>query len=86
MQSIIIIEDQTYIANNIKRKLVDYNIDIFNSIKSYKHKQADLYIIDIGLEEKSFNLIKQIRKKTTSPIIILTCYDDEETIEEIEKS
>jgi len=86
MQTIIIVEDQPDIANNIKRKLDKYHVYIFNTIKSYEHKHADLYIVDIMLEKKSFSLIKQIRGRTSSPIVILTWYDDEKTIKKIEES
>lgn len=79
---IVIIEDNIDFSNIFSKRLRMewFNTTIFNSIKSYAHIEADLYIIDLHLEKKSYWLIKKIRNQTDKPIMVLSAYNNVEYI------
>lgn len=80
---IVIIEDDLIFVKNVVSKLKKNWIDdirVFNSIQSYSHIEADLYLIDIKLEKNSFELISEIREKTQSPICVVSSYSEKDYI------
>ena len=86
--NISVIEDDKIMANHIAKKLWRnwYGVDIYNNINDFKFNynyDSDLYIIDISLWKWNwdwFTVIKWLRnnKKSTSPIIIVSSYNDTE--------
>ncbi len=80
---IVIIEDDLIFVKNIVAKLNKEGITeikIFNSIQSYIHIEAELYLIDIKLEKNSFDLISEIRKNTTGIICIVSSYSEKDYV------
>jgi len=80
---IVIIEDDNIFVKNVISKLNKLwikEIKVFNSIQSYIHIEANLYLIDIKLEQNSFDLIKEIREKTNAPICIVSSYSEKDCV------
>lgn len=80
---IVLIEDNKVFSENLIKKLNKKGINeihLFESIKSYIHIKADLYIIDIRLEKNSFELMEEIRKKTWKLIVAFSHYTSQEYI------
>lgn len=80
---IVIIEDDLVFVKNVVSKLKKNWIDdirVFNSIQSYIHIEAELYLVDIRLEKNSFDLISEIRKQTNGVICIVSSYSEKEYI------
>lgn len=75
---ITLIEDEVLLAQRLAKKLERewYNTTVFNSIASFKFIDSDLYLVDLQLEHKAFDLIKEIRSKSDAPIIIFTGHWD----------
>lgn len=82
---IVIIEDDLIFVKNVVSKLNRnwiYDIKIFNSIQSYIHMEADLYLIDIRLEKNSFDLISEIRNKSNSVICVVSSYSEKDYVKQ----
>lgn len=80
---IVIIENDLLFVKNIKAKLNRAwinDIKIFNSIQSYTHVEADLYLVDIKLEKNSYWLISEIREKTEWIICVVSSYSEKECV------
>lgn len=80
---IVIIEDDLVFVKNIVAKLNKEGISeikVFNSIQSYTHTDAFLYLIDIKLEENSFDLISKISKDKKGIICVVSSYSEKEYI------
>lgn len=77
---IIIIEDNKHFAETIAKMMKkDWNeVIIFNKISDFVFEEADIFIIDIQMEELSFWLISDIRNKTINPVIVFSNFSNVE--------
>jgi two-component system sensor histidine kinase UhpB len=87
---ILIVEDEIIIAKNIKKRLESINYDIVDivfsgeeAIQTSAELSPDLVLMDIGLPGKmdGITTAKHIRDKYDIPIVFLTAYSDEHTIQ-----
>ena len=90
--SILIVEDDGLIAQNIKLQLENFGYSIagifykYNTaIKAINETAFDVLITDInfgnGIEEKSgIQLAEQVKQNKNCPVIFLTAYSDKDTI------
>ncbi|MFC1898444.1 response regulator [Candidatus Cloacimonadota bacterium] len=90
MYRILIVEDEMMISEDLKRTLTgfDYNIiGVFEKGEDVLHEisvlKPDLMIMDIQLEGKlsGIDTARMIRNKQDIPVIFLTAYADDVTIE-----
>lgn len=86
---ILIVEDETIIALDIKRALekMDYEVtnmvyDYQGAIKSVKINRPDLILMDVNLgnSKDGIETAKEIKNYHDIPIIYLTAFSDEQTI------
>lgn len=88
MAKILIVEDDEYICSSLKEalELKTYKVVIARNAKEAKDKMdssIDLIIMDIQLPDgNGIVLCQQIRCQYHTPLLFLTCKDDEETIVE----
>lgn len=88
MKKILIIEDDEYICHSLQEALQqkNYEIDIAMSVKEALDKMntsIDLIIMDIQLPDgNGISLCRQIRESYQTPLLFLTCKNDEETLVE----
>ena len=88
MKKILIVEDDTYIADSLTEalKLKDYEIVIAHTVKEalqLMNSSIDLIIMDIMLPDgNGIILCKKIRESYRTPLLFLTSKNDEETIVE----
>ena len=88
MKKILVVEDDVYLRNDIKKILSmnDYEVCTAcnkNEAMQYfsKDNNIDLFLLDVMLPDgNGFDLCKEIRAFTMEPVIFLTCCDDEESI------
>lgn len=86
MKNILLIEDDTNIANPLKEVLEkkDYRVQLAFQIQEATkllNQYIDLIILDIQLPDgDGIDFCRQIRKQTTTPILFLSCLNNEETI------
>lgn len=86
MKNILLIEDDTNIANSLKEVLEkkDYRVQLAFQIQEATkllNQYIDLIILDIQLPDgDGIDFCRQIRKQTTTPILFLSCLNNEETI------
>jgi len=75
---VCLLEDNHLLSQSICKKFKRNDIEciVFSSIASYHFIEADVYIFDIMLEAKSYNLIQEIRGKTDKPFVIYTSYSN----------
>ncbi len=90
--SILIIEDEALIAQNIKMQLENFGYSIagvyykYNTaLKAINETQYDLVITDInlgnGIDEKSgLQIAQQVKQIKNCPIIFLTAFSDKDTV------
>ena len=87
---ILIIEDEAIVALDIKRIINNLGHDVVDivssfedAIKSVKKNSPQLIFSDINLgkEKDGINIIEEIQKEDFIPVIYLTAYSDEETIQ-----
>ena len=87
---ILIIEDEAIVALDIKRILTNLGQEVINTVfsfdealKSIKENRPELIFSDINLGKgkDGIELIETIQKDDFIPVIYLTAYSDEETIE-----
>ncbi len=88
--NIIIVEDERITAEDIKKALnsVGYEVPAIvpsgeEAIKAAEELKPDLVIMDIKLEGEmdGIQAAEQIRSKLGIPIIYLTAYSDEKTVQ-----
>lgn len=88
--SILIVEDESIVAMGIKQKLNRLGYDVCNlvstgedAIKKAKEEKPDLILMDIKLKGKidGIDAAKKIGENYNIPIIYLTAYGDENTLE-----
>lgn len=88
MSKILIVEDDDYICSSLKEalELKNYEVVIAKNAKQTKEKMnssIDLIIMDIQLPDgNGIILCQQIRHEYHTPLLFLTCKNDEETIVE----
>ncbi len=90
--SILIIEDEALIAQNIKMQLENFGYSIagvcykYNTaLKAINETQYDIVITDInlgnGIDEKSgLQIAQQVKQIKNCPIIFLTAFSDKDTV------
>jgi len=87
---ILIVEDDIFIAVDIKRALKKLNFSVTGILKkcceimdSIKQNEPNLIIMDINLKEKKdgIDIAKQIYQIKNIPILYLTSYNDEKTMQ-----
>ncbi len=83
-KNILIIEDESAIANNIVYSLKTEGYISFwcatgmEGLETLKNKEIDLIVLDVGLPDVSgFELIKKIRKYSEVPVVFLTARSEE---------
>lgn len=83
-KKILIIEDEYDLANMIKKYLVreQFEVEIIqngrDALDAYKHFQPDMLLLDIMLPEKDgLEILRQIRTKSTIPIVIISAKEKE---------
>ena len=81
---IVIVEDEPAIADNIQYALETDGFEVICFLEGIKageylnDEEADLIVLDVGLPDiNGFELCKNIRKKTNTPIIFLTARTEE---------
>lgn len=86
---ILIVEDESLVALDIKISLEDLNYDVTDILsskeevlKSIKNNTPDIVLMDINLNEKEdgISIAKDIKKISRASIIFLTSYSDDLTI------
>lgn len=88
MSKILLVEDDEMIRNSLKEALIqkDYEVIFAINVKEGLEKMnatIDLIIMDIQLPDgNGITLCRQIRERYQTPLLFLTCRDDEETIVE----
>jgi DNA-binding response OmpR family regulator len=85
-KKILLVEDDELAAELLYIYFVDCSFDVktvFNAMDGYsciKNEHYDIIILDINLPDfNGFELLKNIRKETTIPIIITSAYSDTKT-------
>jgi len=87
---ILIIEDEAIVALDIKRIINNLGHDVVDivssfedAIKSVKKNSPQLIFSDINLgkEKDGIDIIEEIQKEKFIPVVYLTAYSDEETIQ-----
>lgn len=74
MYNIHILENNEYFSNIVAKKLIREGFEVTQAFSIYsKVPNADLYLIDLHLEDYSYDIIRNISK----PIIVISWYDDE---------
>ncbi len=93
--SILIIEDEALIAQNIKMQLENFGYNIagvyykYNTaLKAINETQYDVVITDInlgnGIDEKSgLQIAQQVKQIKNCPIIFLTAFSDKDTVKKV---
>ncbi|WP_419678255.1 response regulator [Aliarcobacter lanthieri] len=90
-EKILIIEDDAIVALDIKRILNNLNYEVTNivsnyedTIKSIKYKKPTIILSDINLGKKridGIDIVSEIQKDYYIPVIYVTAYSDENTIQ-----
>ncbi len=86
---ILIVEDETIVALDIKRVLINLNYEVTDCVKNYDNaissiikSSPDIILMDIHLKNSKDGIetTEDIQKIKNIPIIYLTAYSDENTI------
>ncbi|RXJ91847.1 DNA-binding response regulator [Arcobacter sp. CECT 8983] len=89
MNKVLIVEDETIVALEIKKVLekldfivTDMATDYGSALKSVKDNKPDIILMDIDLrdDKDGIDVAKQIQKTSNIPIIYTTAYSDEKTL------
>ena len=95
MKKILIVEDEYLIAQDIKISIAKHgykNSEIVTSgeeaVKFAYEQKPDIILMDILLYGKvdGFEAVKQINNKLNIPVIYITAYGDEKTLDKIKRS
>ncbi|MCF7858368.1 MAG: PAS domain S-box protein [Candidatus Cloacimonetes bacterium] len=93
-KQILVVEDETVVAEDIRKMLINYGYDVPEAvpsgdaaIKSINKNKPDLIILDIMLKDKisGIDVAKQISGMDI-PVIYLTAYSDKEIIEKAKET
>lgn len=81
---ILVVDDEQAISDIIKFNLEKNGFEVFTAydgeegLKAYHNNNPDLVILDIMMPKKDgIEVLKEIRKKDTVPVLMLTAKDDE---------
>lgn len=81
---VLLVEDESSIADNIKYALTSASFEVLWSVsgtealKQFKEQSIDLVILDIGLPDMDgFEVCRQIREVSQVPLLFLTARSDE---------
>ena len=94
-RTILIVEDEKIIAEDIKSTLVKFNYKISDivgngekAIKKAKELKPDLILMDIMIEGSinGIEAAKRINREFEIPIVFLTAYSDEKILEQAAES
>jgi len=95
MKEILIVEDENIIALDLKHRLQKMGYEILNIASSgeeamlfVENKKPDLIIMDVKLkgEMDGVNIAQKIYEKFYIPIIYVTSYSDDNTINRIKET
>lgn len=85
MKKILIVDDEEQIRNILRMYLVKEGYEITEAedgekgLKLFYEKPFDLVILDVMLPKKDgWSILREIKKYTTTPVIMLTARDDSE--------
>lgn len=88
---VLIVEDEAIVALEIKKALLKLDLEVTNTISSYDEvfdcitdKEPDIILMDINLEgspKDGIEIVCEIQKIRNIPIIYLTAYSDDKTID-----
>ncbi|PUE66458.1 response regulator [Arcobacter lacus] len=95
-EKILIIEDDSIVALDIKRILNNLEYEVTNIVSNYedaissiKYEKPTLIFSDVNLgkdKKDGIDIINEIQKNSYIPVIFLTAYSDEETIKRAVKT
>jgi len=86
---VLIVEDEIIVALDIKRAIINLNFEVTNittnydeTLKSIKNNEPNIIIMDINLKNSldGIKTVERIQKTKNIPIIYLTAFCDDETI------
>ena len=86
---LLLLEDDQVLRHSIATMLREesYEVELCGSLTSYEElpervaRDIDLYILDVCLPDgNGFDFCKRIRRETSTPILMLTVLDDEDSI------
>lgn len=87
MDKILYVEDDLSLIEGVKYILLNngYSVDnartVSEALEFYRHNQYDLLLLDITLPDgKGFDICREVRSRSTIPIIFLTASDEEFSI------
>jgi PAS domain S-box-containing protein len=89
-ERILIVEDEKIIALDLKRRLLDFGFEVIGIIPTgetaitvAEQEAPDLILMDIMLkgEMDGIDAAKQIRQSLDIPVVFLTSYSDQDTLE-----
>ena len=92
MPSILIIEDEKIIAEDIKWTLVNFGYDVIGTVSegkkivpTVKKLKPDLVLMDIKLGNRfeGIDAAKDVKDETGLPVVFLTAYSDNDTINKV---
>lgn len=88
---VLIVEDESIVALEIKRALLKLNFDVTNMVSTYDDvfdcitdNEPDIILMDINLEgspKDGIEIVHEIQKIRNIPIVYLTAYSDDKTID-----
>lgn len=88
---VLIVEDESIVALEIKKALLKLDLDVTNMVSRYEEvlecitdKEPDIIIMDINLEGSSkdgIDIVQEVQRIRNIPVIYLTAYSDNETID-----
>lgn len=88
MSKILLVEDDEMIRNSLKEALIQKDYEVIFAINAKEglekmNETIDLIIMDIQLPDgNGITLCRQIREQYQTPLLFLTCRNDEDTIVE----
>ena len=86
---VLIVEDETIVALDIKRAIQNLGFEVTNTVTTFeeaiacvKENTPDIILMDINLENSidGISIAYEIKKTNDIPIIYLTAFCDDETI------
>lgn len=86
---ILIVEDESIVALDIKRTLINFDYEVSNCVTNYndaissvKLNRPDIILMDINLgkEKDGIETVEEIQKFENIPVIYITAFSDENTL------
>ena len=81
---ILVVEDDQIIREGISEYLSEFGYDIVQAkdgheaLKNFENYEINLVILDIQIPLNGLEVLKEIRKKSELPVLMLTAFNDEE--------